>query len=198
MEPRGRQRLGELWNNSAGAPGKDPLVLADKPFGEWNHLRILMVGERGDGVPQRQAGGRPCAPRELLRPAAAAAAPRADPAADPRRRDPLARTAVRQAARHRPGPPHPGVRRRRPDRSSRRPTTASSPSSTARTSRAGPARSTTTKSRTALSSASPRRAAPSSPRRNSTTSSPASRSNFPPAVTTAWRSATPARATPPT
>ena len=32
---------GGLWNNSAGAPGKDPLVLADKPFGEWNKFRIL-------------------------------------------------------------------------------------------------------------------------------------------------------------
>jgi hypothetical protein len=37
---------GGLWNNSPGAPGKDPLVLADKPFGEWNHFRILMLGER--------------------------------------------------------------------------------------------------------------------------------------------------------
>ncbi len=37
---------GGLWNNSPGAPGKDPLVLADKPFGEWNKFRILMVGER--------------------------------------------------------------------------------------------------------------------------------------------------------
>jgi len=37
---------GGLWNNSAGAPGKDPLVLADKPFGEWNKFRILMVGSR--------------------------------------------------------------------------------------------------------------------------------------------------------
>ena len=37
---------GGLWNNSPGAPGKDPLVLADKPFGEWNHFRILMVGSR--------------------------------------------------------------------------------------------------------------------------------------------------------
>ncbi len=37
---------GGLWNNSKGAPGKDPLVLADKGFGEWNHFRILMVGER--------------------------------------------------------------------------------------------------------------------------------------------------------
>ena len=37
---------GGLWNNSPGAPGKDPLVLADKPFGEWNKFRIVMVGER--------------------------------------------------------------------------------------------------------------------------------------------------------
>jgi hypothetical protein len=37
---------GGLWNNSPGAAGKDPLVLADKPFGEWNHFRIVMVGER--------------------------------------------------------------------------------------------------------------------------------------------------------
>jgi len=37
---------GGLWNNSPGAPGKDPLVLADKPFGEWNTLRIVMVGTR--------------------------------------------------------------------------------------------------------------------------------------------------------
>jgi len=37
---------GGLWNNSPGAPGKDPLVLADKPFGEWNSLRILQIGAR--------------------------------------------------------------------------------------------------------------------------------------------------------
>jgi hypothetical protein len=37
---------GGLWNNSPGAPGKDPLVLADKPLGEWNHFRILQVGAR--------------------------------------------------------------------------------------------------------------------------------------------------------
>ena len=35
---------GGLWNNSPGAPGKDPLVKADRPFGEWNHFRILMLG----------------------------------------------------------------------------------------------------------------------------------------------------------
>jgi hypothetical protein len=37
---------GALWNNSPGAPGKDPLVKADKPFGEWNHFRVIMVGSR--------------------------------------------------------------------------------------------------------------------------------------------------------
>src|SRR5439155_27208426 len=37
---------GGLWNNSPGAPGKDPLVLADKPFGEWNHFRIIQLGAR--------------------------------------------------------------------------------------------------------------------------------------------------------
>jgi len=37
---------GGLWNNGAGAKGKDPLVLADKPFGEWNKFRILQVGDR--------------------------------------------------------------------------------------------------------------------------------------------------------
>lgn len=37
---------GGLWNNSPGKPGKDPLVLADKKPGEWNHLRILMTGAR--------------------------------------------------------------------------------------------------------------------------------------------------------
>lgn len=36
---------GGLWNNSPGAPGKDPLVLADKPFGEWNKFRVIMKGE---------------------------------------------------------------------------------------------------------------------------------------------------------
>ncbi len=45
--PLGADRgSGGLWNNSPGAPGKDPLVRADRPFGEWNHFRILMVGAR--------------------------------------------------------------------------------------------------------------------------------------------------------
>lgn len=37
---------GGLWNNAAGSPGKDPFVLADNPFGQWNKFRILQVGER--------------------------------------------------------------------------------------------------------------------------------------------------------
>ena len=37
---------GGLWNNTAGAPGKDPLVLADRPFGEWNSLKITQIGAR--------------------------------------------------------------------------------------------------------------------------------------------------------
>lgn len=35
---------GGLWNNSAGAPGKEPVLHADKPIGEWNTFRILQVG----------------------------------------------------------------------------------------------------------------------------------------------------------
>jgi hypothetical protein len=37
---------GGLWNNGPGAPGKDPLVLADMPFGEWNRLKIRQIGAR--------------------------------------------------------------------------------------------------------------------------------------------------------
>ncbi len=37
---------GGLWNNSAGRPGKDPLVLADRPLGEWNVFRIRQIGSR--------------------------------------------------------------------------------------------------------------------------------------------------------
>jgi hypothetical protein len=42
----GDKGSGGLWNNSPGSPGKDPLVLADKSFGEWNQLRIVQVGAR--------------------------------------------------------------------------------------------------------------------------------------------------------
>ena len=37
---------GGLWNNAPESPGRDPLALADRPFGEWNALRVVMVGER--------------------------------------------------------------------------------------------------------------------------------------------------------
>ncbi len=37
---------GGLWNNRPGSPGKDPLVLADRPFGQWNTVRVIMVGAR--------------------------------------------------------------------------------------------------------------------------------------------------------
>ncbi|TWT77251.1 hypothetical protein Pla123a_19080 [Posidoniimonas polymericola] len=37
---------GALWNNNPGSPGKDPLALADRPVGEWNTLKIRMVGDR--------------------------------------------------------------------------------------------------------------------------------------------------------
>jgi len=42
----GDKGSGGLWNNSPGAPGKDPSLLADKPFGEWNRFHVLQVGSR--------------------------------------------------------------------------------------------------------------------------------------------------------
>jgi hypothetical protein len=46
--PDRRWRLGSgaLFNNSPGSPGRDPLVVADRPLGEWNQVRVLMVGSR--------------------------------------------------------------------------------------------------------------------------------------------------------
>jgi hypothetical protein len=37
---------GGLWNNTAGAAGKDPITLADRAVGEWNNFRIIQIGER--------------------------------------------------------------------------------------------------------------------------------------------------------
>ncbi|MBA4019926.1 MAG: DUF1080 domain-containing protein [Pirellula sp.] len=37
---------GGLFNNTPKTPGRDPLVLADRPFGEWNSFRIRQVGAR--------------------------------------------------------------------------------------------------------------------------------------------------------
>jgi len=37
---------GGLFNNTHGNPGRDPSVLADKPFGEWNQFRIRQIGAK--------------------------------------------------------------------------------------------------------------------------------------------------------
>jgi hypothetical protein len=36
---------GGLFNNTPGSPGRDPLVIADQPFGEWNTFRIVQQGD---------------------------------------------------------------------------------------------------------------------------------------------------------
>jgi hypothetical protein len=41
-----KEGSGGLWNNPKGAPGKEPLVVADKPIGEWNTFYIKMVGDK--------------------------------------------------------------------------------------------------------------------------------------------------------
>lgn len=37
---------GGLFNNTPGTTGRDPLTLADRPFGEWNQFRIRQVSDR--------------------------------------------------------------------------------------------------------------------------------------------------------
>jgi len=37
---------GGLFNNTPGTTGRDPLVFADRPFDEWNQLRIRQVADR--------------------------------------------------------------------------------------------------------------------------------------------------------
>ncbi len=37
---------GGLFNNTPNTPGRDPLVVADKEFGEWNQFRIRQIGAR--------------------------------------------------------------------------------------------------------------------------------------------------------
>lgn len=39
-----RKGSGGLWNNPRGWKGKDPLVRADKPVGQWNTFKVIMVG----------------------------------------------------------------------------------------------------------------------------------------------------------
>lgn len=47
-KPTRRPHLGSggLFNNTPDTPGRDPLVVADKPFGEWNRFRIRQIGAR--------------------------------------------------------------------------------------------------------------------------------------------------------
>jgi hypothetical protein len=47
-KPTRRPHLGSggLFNNTPDTPGRDPLVIADKDFGEWNSFRIRQVGAR--------------------------------------------------------------------------------------------------------------------------------------------------------
>lgn len=37
---------GALWNNRKDSPGRMPLVKADHPIGEWNTMKIRMVGDK--------------------------------------------------------------------------------------------------------------------------------------------------------
>ena len=37
---------GALWNNRPDNPGKFPLVKADNPVGQWNNLKIKMIGTK--------------------------------------------------------------------------------------------------------------------------------------------------------
>ena len=125
-------------------PGKDPLVLADKPFGEWNHFRIIQVGARTTVYLNDKLVVDHATDGELLGPQAAAVRPRARSSSRP--------TAARSAGGTSSSARSPPTR---PTRSS--PSTAaraSRRSSTARTSTAGPARSRTTRSSTARSAAS--------------------------------------------
>jgi hypothetical protein len=41
-----KEGSGGLWNNAAGSAGKVPLVVADRPVGEWNTFYIKMVGTK--------------------------------------------------------------------------------------------------------------------------------------------------------
>lgn len=41
-----KEGSGGLWNNKGGSPGKVPLVVADKPVGEWNTFYVKMIGPK--------------------------------------------------------------------------------------------------------------------------------------------------------
>ena len=40
------QGSGGLFNNTPGKLGRDPLLVADKPFGQWNTMKIRQIGDR--------------------------------------------------------------------------------------------------------------------------------------------------------
>ena len=37
---------GGLWNNRVGSKGRDPLIVADKPLGQWNKVFVRMTGNK--------------------------------------------------------------------------------------------------------------------------------------------------------
>ena len=81
---------GGLFNNTPGAPGRDPLVLADKPFGEWNQFRIRQIGAADLGLAEREVGRGRRRDGELLGPVQAVAGQRPHHAANAWRGNPLA------------------------------------------------------------------------------------------------------------
>ena len=76
---------------AAGAPGKDPLVLADKPFGQWNRFFVRQIGARTTVWLNDQLVVDDASMENYWDRDSPLFAQRPDPAADPRRRDPLAK-----------------------------------------------------------------------------------------------------------
>lgn len=46
QQPGRGKGSGGLSSNPAGSPGREPRIVADRPAGTWNQMRILMVGSR--------------------------------------------------------------------------------------------------------------------------------------------------------
>jgi hypothetical protein len=44
--PDAKMGSGGLWNNPQGSKGRDPLMVADKPLGEWNKMMIRMKDDK--------------------------------------------------------------------------------------------------------------------------------------------------------
>lgn len=44
--PDCKKGSGGLWNNPKGSKGRDPLMVADSPVGEWNKIFIRMIGDK--------------------------------------------------------------------------------------------------------------------------------------------------------